>query len=535
MPKTIGGKPVNETWWNKAKKLAADQGRAEDYEYIMGIYKRMSGISKSRSGSKMLALIRTASELLKAHRGETKSSHKYIKRTGAPGKYQYVYADEQGKLHTGSMKRKQREMAEKRAAQKKDTSTGASKIAKGSVVTVEGLSSEYEYLGEDRHGQAIVRKLVAGGWANSITVHPSKVTAKTTEEGDERIAGFSQAESNLIYYMVNKFKDKMKESDLVTAQGWVRGIGEADKPVKDEILRRLQEAGLIEGAGAGRIAPQEVRDNLLHMTKQHASAIARNSGYLDVKWDKLEFESMGFEGDGEFTAQYKGYFTDEGEDYMGRVFITWHPDERGKKEYSLSFSGQAELAHKKQGGKLERITQEEYEKNVPAEQKPLQQRWPIYRPSNVVDSDIGKQLSRKPVSLDDISDLEYYSQAASEFVNKLPVITPGEIFNGKFNKDRIDDNFAVKVPQWFVLAHGGEHYLVDTEGDNYIRYAAKLDPEKYSGAKKSMSMPEDLKKSIARQEEFLRLNRNEMLPVGAEIEDNGVVWVKTGLTSWEVK
>lgn len=467
MPKTIGGKPVNETWWNKAKKLAADQGRAEDYEYIMGIYKRMSGISKSRSGSKMLALIRTASELLKAHRGETKSSHKYIKRTGAPGKYQYVYADEQGKLHTGSMKRKQREMAEKRAAQKKDTSTGASKIAKGSVVTVEGLSSEYEYLGEDRHGQAIVRKLVAGGWANSKTVHPSKVTVKTTEGGDERIAGFSQAESNLVYAMVDKFKDKMEGSDVVTARGWVRGIGEADKHVKDEILRRIQEAGLVS-------------------TEEKAG------GKLSVEQMKTKLDAMGI----------------------------------APEQYA------SEGLH---GAPSDEDIKSGYEFFVEKEQKPEQKRWPIYRPSNVVGSDIGKQLSRKPVSLDDISDLEYYSQAASEFVNKLPVITPGEIFNGKFNKDRIDDNFAVKVPQWFVLAHGGEHYLVDTEDDNYIRYAAKLDPEKYSGAKKSMSMPEDLKKSIARQEEFLRLNRNERLPLGAEIEDNGVVWVKTGLTSWEVK
>ena len=42
MPKTINGKPVDETKWQQAKKVASQQGRSEDYAFIMGIYKKMS-------------------------------------------------------------------------------------------------------------------------------------------------------------------------------------------------------------------------------------------------------------------------------------------------------------------------------------------------------------------------------------------------------------------------------------------------------------------------------------------------------------
>ncbi len=41
MPKKIHGKPVDEEKWSKAKALAAEQGHAEEYDYIMGIYLRM--------------------------------------------------------------------------------------------------------------------------------------------------------------------------------------------------------------------------------------------------------------------------------------------------------------------------------------------------------------------------------------------------------------------------------------------------------------------------------------------------------------
>lgn len=48
MPKTIHDQPVDEEKWERAKQLAADEGHAGEYDYIMGIYKRMAGIEKSQ-------------------------------------------------------------------------------------------------------------------------------------------------------------------------------------------------------------------------------------------------------------------------------------------------------------------------------------------------------------------------------------------------------------------------------------------------------------------------------------------------------
>lgn len=44
MPKTIDGKPIDEQKWKKAKRLAAEEGHTEDYDYIVGIYKKMVGL-----------------------------------------------------------------------------------------------------------------------------------------------------------------------------------------------------------------------------------------------------------------------------------------------------------------------------------------------------------------------------------------------------------------------------------------------------------------------------------------------------------
>lgn len=44
MPKTIHGKPVNEAKWKKAKTQAAKEGHAGEYDYVMGIYKKMVGM-----------------------------------------------------------------------------------------------------------------------------------------------------------------------------------------------------------------------------------------------------------------------------------------------------------------------------------------------------------------------------------------------------------------------------------------------------------------------------------------------------------
>lgn len=45
MPKKIFGKPVKEKLWKKAEEIAAKQGQPENYSYIMGIYKKMSGLT----------------------------------------------------------------------------------------------------------------------------------------------------------------------------------------------------------------------------------------------------------------------------------------------------------------------------------------------------------------------------------------------------------------------------------------------------------------------------------------------------------
>jgi hypothetical protein len=42
MPANVVRTPAEEKDWEKAKELAADQGHAEDYAYIMGIFKKMN-------------------------------------------------------------------------------------------------------------------------------------------------------------------------------------------------------------------------------------------------------------------------------------------------------------------------------------------------------------------------------------------------------------------------------------------------------------------------------------------------------------
>jgi len=40
--KTVHGEPFDEEKWKLAKERAEEQGHGEDYEYIVGIYKRMA-------------------------------------------------------------------------------------------------------------------------------------------------------------------------------------------------------------------------------------------------------------------------------------------------------------------------------------------------------------------------------------------------------------------------------------------------------------------------------------------------------------
>ncbi len=43
MPSNVVKTKQDEEYWKRAKVLAAKEGRAGDYAYIMGIYKKMSG------------------------------------------------------------------------------------------------------------------------------------------------------------------------------------------------------------------------------------------------------------------------------------------------------------------------------------------------------------------------------------------------------------------------------------------------------------------------------------------------------------
>lgn len=47
MPANVVKTERDEHLWEEAKKAAEDEERAEDYPYIMGIYKKMKGIAKS--------------------------------------------------------------------------------------------------------------------------------------------------------------------------------------------------------------------------------------------------------------------------------------------------------------------------------------------------------------------------------------------------------------------------------------------------------------------------------------------------------
>jgi len=130
MPKKIHGKPVDEAKWEKAKEAAAREGRGDDYAYVMGVYKRMAGISKARLVI-FLETLRKGAPLpigtRKIHGFGTK--HAQWVRKDANGKWVYdgmvtpadvkAYEDEQArKKRLGKMKdnmeKKKKEEEEKR-------------------------------------------------------------------------------------------------------------------------------------------------------------------------------------------------------------------------------------------------------------------------------------------------------------------------------------------------------------------------------------------------------------------------------------
>lgn len=58
MPANVVKSERDEKLWNKAKKKAKEQGKGEDYAYIMGIYKKMKGDNSDNGDSEKEAAFR---------------------------------------------------------------------------------------------------------------------------------------------------------------------------------------------------------------------------------------------------------------------------------------------------------------------------------------------------------------------------------------------------------------------------------------------------------------------------------------------
>ncbi len=87
MPKTILGKPVDESKWNEAKKQAAEQGHAGEYDYVMSIYKKMSHL-KSKPDMKLVILSKGRDRPIgyETPGGYIKTAKGWRKKTGGKGK-----------------------------------------------------------------------------------------------------------------------------------------------------------------------------------------------------------------------------------------------------------------------------------------------------------------------------------------------------------------------------------------------------------------------------------------------------------------
>ena len=72
MPPGIVKTDRDEELWEKAKAMAAEQGHAEDWPYIVGIFKQMKGgkLSKAARQPDIDALRKQASELLAKLEGQ---------------------------------------------------------------------------------------------------------------------------------------------------------------------------------------------------------------------------------------------------------------------------------------------------------------------------------------------------------------------------------------------------------------------------------------------------------------------------------
>lgn len=82
MPSNVVKTPEEERLWEKAKDIAEQQGKAENYAYIMGIFKKMNP-DRFKSASQDEILDRIASRVAAKHLLRTAGEVRFVKDTGA--------------------------------------------------------------------------------------------------------------------------------------------------------------------------------------------------------------------------------------------------------------------------------------------------------------------------------------------------------------------------------------------------------------------------------------------------------------------
>jgi predicted RNA-binding Zn-ribbon protein involved in translation (DUF1610 family) len=81
--KTVYGEPFDEEKWKRAKERAEEEGHAEDWEYVVGIYKRMArtGEYKPKYSSSRKKKNQTVSEWKEKNPDWKKRAHKVANKS----------------------------------------------------------------------------------------------------------------------------------------------------------------------------------------------------------------------------------------------------------------------------------------------------------------------------------------------------------------------------------------------------------------------------------------------------------------------
>ena len=78
-------------------------------------------------------------------------------------------------------------------------------------------------------------------------------------------------------------------------------------------------------------------------------------------------------------------------------------------------------------------------------------------------------FSSKPNNLSNIKKIPLTNKQ-HQIIDKLPKYDIDDLFD----KGKINEEFKIGVPQYFVIIIGNQHLLVNTEGYDYVRYAIKI-------------------------------------------------------------